>query len=524
MNKRVVIVGAGPGGLASAMLLAASGVEVTVVERAARIGGRSARLDVGDYRFDTGPTFFLYPRVLEEIFAACGHDLRRDVDMRRIDPLYELRFMRAAEGDAVAAHDSLRLWCDPERLTRAVAEFSPADAEGVQRYMADNRKKLKAFEAVLTRPFDQLTAFLDPGVMAALRYLRPSASLDRDLQRSFNDPRLRLAFSFQSKYLGMSPFRCPSLFSILAFLEHEHGVWHPIGGCNSVMEAMAQRAREMGVHFELEQPVQELLFEGRRATGVRTAARTYRADAVVVNADFAQAMKQLVPDRLRSRWTDEKIASKRYSCSTFMLYLGLEGEVPFEHHTIALAADYEGNLREIECGNAPPELPSIYVQNASRTDPTLAPPGHSALYVLVPVGNLALCDDWPARVAGYRAQVLRQLEALGVRNIEGRIRAERVITPREWETEHAVYRGATFNLAHSLDQMMYWRPHNRFEDLEHVYLVGGGTHPGSGLPVIFEGARISTRLMAEDLGFRWLPHAEPGLRKPLQPAWAGAAQ
>ena len=511
MTRTAVVVGAGPGGLAAAMLLAASGVETTIVEKGPMVGGRSARIDLGDYRFDTGPTFFIYPRVLREIFRSCGFDLDARVDMRRLDPMYRLSFL-APGGDAA---DHLRLWSDPERSKEALAAFSPEDAAGLDRFLAENRRKLAAFEPALSKPASTIGDLLNPALLKGLLHLKPWRSVDQDLARHFRDPRVRLAFSFQSKYLGMSPYRCPSLFTILAFLEHEHGVWHPTGGCNSVIEAMADAARAMGVRIELDTAVRALEFEGRRAVGVRTDDGLLRADAVVLNADFANAMSTLVPDRLRRRWTDAKIARRRFSCSTFMLYLGIEGSVDLDHHTIALSEDYQGHVEAIESGSEPPPTPSMYVQNASRTDPTLAPPGHSTLYVLVPVANASRGIDWTAARGGYRDLVLRRLASLGIDRLPERIRAERVMTPLHWEQDLSVHQGATFNLAHSLDQMLLFRPHNRFEDLDGVYLVGGGTHPGSGLPVIFEGARITTRLMAADLGFRHVdaPGGQPAVAR-----------
>jgi phytoene desaturase len=506
-TRRVIIVGAGPGGLAASLLLAAAGVDVTIYERAPSVGGRSARLSMdsaqGAFHFDAGPTFFLYPRVIQEILAACGVDFWREVPMTRLDPLYRLSFMRE-DGGA----DDLRLYANQARLAREIARFAPNDAQGVTRFMRDSRRKLLAFEPVLARAFNGLAPLTDPAVLAALRYLRPFESVDDALARYFSDPRLRLAFSFQSKYLGMSPFRCPSLFTILSFLEHEHGVWHPTGGCNAVIHALARVAQRLGVKIETGTPVQQLLFTGRRATGVQVNGQVQRADAVVVNGDFAHCMKTLVPDHLRRRWSDKQIERKRYSCSTFMLYLGLEGEIPLDHHSIVLSAKYAENLQEIESGCAPPVAPSLYVQNASRTDPTLAPPGHSALYVLVPVGNQARCVDWTREAPAFRERVLDRLQTMGIENIRGRIRTERMVTPDSWAADFAIHLGATFNLAHTLDQMLWWRPGNRFEDLERVYLVGGGTHPGSGLPVIFEGARITARLLADDLGVR-LPVAQP---------------
>jgi phytoene desaturase len=314
----------------------------------------------------------------------------------------------------------------------------------------------------------------------------------------------------------MSPFRCPSLFTILAFLEYEYGVYHPIGGTGAVMAAMARVAESLGVRIQLNDPVEQVLVENRKAIGVRTRFGEQRYDAVVVNADFAQAMTTLVPDSARRRWTDRKIARKKFSCSTFMMYLGIEGRYDdVAHHSIYLAKDYQRNISQIEAGSAPPTDPSFYVQNACVTDPALAPPGHSTLYVLVPVAHrVGAGIDWDAERARFRALTLQRLERVGISGLEKRIRFEKILTPAGWEQDLNIFRGATFNLSHALSQMLYFRPHNRFEDIDRMYLVGGGTHPGSGLPVIFESARITTRLLAEDLGLQAnlptdLPMADP---------------
>lgn len=502
MTRRVAIVGAGPGGLASALLLAKAGAEVTIIERRDRVGGRTALLESQGFRFDLGPTFFLYPRILEEIFATCGRRLADEVDLIRVDPLYRLVF----EGGG-----TLRATGDAAVMADRIGAISPDDAAALPRFLADNRTKLAAFRPVLERPFEGLTDLLAPPVLKALRHLHPWRSIDDDLSRYFRDPRIRLAFSFQSKYLGMSPFRCPSLFTILALLEYEYGVYHPRGGCGAVCTAMARIARQMGVTIRLEEPVEEILFQGRRAVGLRTPAGEIRADALVVNADFARAMMSLVPDRLRRRWTNAAIRRKRFSCSTFMLYLGIEGRYDhLDHHTILLARDYARNLAEIEQGRTLPATPSLYVQNACITDPSLAPPGHSTLYVLVPVGHRRKGLDWPAEKGRFRTRVLERLKLLGLDDLPGRIRFEQVVTPDDWDNGMNIHLGATFNLAHDLGQMLHKRPHNRFEDLDGVYLVGGGTHPGSGLPVIFEGARITSRLLARELGLPLAEEAIPG--------------
>lgn len=491
MSHRVLIIGAGPGGLATALLLAKAGKAVTIFEKAAQVGGRTSAIEGQGFRFDLGPTFFLYPQILDEIFAEVGRDLRHEVPMKRLDPQYRLVF--GAGGELLCTSDL-------ERMVAEVAKLAPADAPQFRRFMSDNRVKLQKFAPCLQTPFSSWTDLLTLRLLAVLPYLKPWKSLHAELAGYFRDPRLQLAFTFQSKYLGMSPFQCPSLFSILSFLEYEYGIWHPIGGCNALTRGMARVAAELGVTLRLNEPVEEILFEGRRAVGVRTAAGETRADAVVVNADFGHAMTTLVPNRLRLRWTDASIARKRFSCSTFMLYLGIEGRCDqLQHHNIYVARDYRRNLDEIEHQHVLTEDPSFYVENPCHTDETMAPAGHSALYVLVPVSHQHPNINWNQERARYRQVAFRQLAKLGLTDLERRIRFERVVTPLEWETKVGIYRGATFNLAHNLGQMLHLRPRNRFDEFERMYLVGGGTHPGSGLPVIFESARISARLLLEDL-------------------------
>ncbi len=501
-----MIVGAGPGGLASAMLLAKAGLEVTVVEKRGTVGGRTSTMERDGFRFDTGPTFFLYPQVLREIFAATGHSLEKEVPMHRLDPQYRLVFGGGGQVDATA---------NVERMKAEIARISPADASRLEAYFRDNREKLERFAPILQSPFESWKDLVSPEMLKMLPLVRPWRSLDSDLQKYFKDERIRLGFSFQSKYLGMSPFSCPSLFSILSFLEYEHGVFHPVGGCGAVTTAMARIAESMGVKILRDTEVREMLFDGRRAVGVRTATETLKADAVVVNADFAQAMQRLVPNHLRKRWTNEKIEKKQFSCSTYMLYLGIEGRYDeVKHHTIYLSENYQQNLRDIEQDHRLTQAdPSFYVQNACVTDETLAPKGMSTLYVLLPVTHESTNVDWAKQEAGFRSLALRQLEKIGITDVEKRIRVELKHTPVTWNSEFHLHLGATFSMSHSLRQMLHLRPHNRFEDLDGVYLVGGGTHPGSGLPVIFESARITSRLLLKDLELEPKWNRAPRLEK-----------
>jgi phytoene desaturase len=491
-QRKVIIVGAGPGGLAAALLLRNKGLDVTILEKQSQPGGRTSVIRGDGYQFDLGPTFFLYPQILQEIFREIGRDMFEEIPMVKLDPQYRIIFGAGGELNATP---------DLEKMVAEIAKLSPHDAQGFRRFMRDNRVKLEKFTPCLQTPFLGWKSLCQTRLLTVLPFLKPWKSLHSELSGYFTDPRLQLAFTFQSKYLGMSPFQCPSLFSILSYLEYEHGIWHPIGGCNSITHHMARIAREMGVKIELETPVDSLILEGKKAVGARTSKGDFHADQVIINADFGKAITKLIPNEKRKKWSDRNVASKSYSCSTFMLYLGVEGKFDhLSHHNIYIAKDYKKNLREIESDHVLSEEPSFYVENPCVTDPSMAPEGHSSLYVLIPVSHQHANIDWSKEKIRYRNLAIKQLEKMGITDLESRIRFEKVVTPDDWESKIDVYKGATFNLSHSFSQMLHLRPRNRFEDLQSVYLVGGGTHPGSGLPVIFESARISSELVLQEAG------------------------
>lgn len=492
MPKEIVIIGAGPGGLAAAMLLSHAGAHVTVLERQPHVGGRTSTFREKGFTFDLGPTFFLYPEILRGIYETCGLRLENEVEMTRLDPHYQLWF---EERDALVASPNSR------QMESETCRLSPGDAGGFERFMTDNRRKFASFAPVLRKPFLTWLDLLDPKLIKLLPYFRPKTSVDRDLQSFFKDDRLRLACGFQSKYLGMSPKTCPSIFTILSFLEYEYGIFHPKGGCGAVSQSMAEIAIRQGADIRLNEAVTGIQFEGRRARKVMTAHGEYPCDALVVNADFTYAMQNLVPNHLRRNWSDASIRKKKYSCSTFMVYLGVNRTFPaLQHHNVFLSKLYSENLTDIERDHRLSENPSFYVCNPCVTDSSMAPEGKSSLYMLVPVTHMHEDVDWTRNKRRYRDLALRQLEKIGIHDLERDIEFERVVSPSDWQNDHAIHKGAVFNLAHTLDQMLFLRPQNRFRDLEGVYLVGGGTHPGSGLPVIYESANISSRLVIRDLG------------------------
>lgn len=489
-KRKAIIVGAGPGGLAAGMLLAGSEYEVTIYEKQPFIGGRTSRVEMGDYRFDRGATFLMMPESLEQLFAAVDRSLHDYVKMVELDPLYRLKF-----GDI--NFDATR---NREVMKERIEQQFPGNGEGYSRFMIDEKMKYDRIAPLLKRPISRLTDYIRTDVFKALPKLNALDTVYGRLSKYYTDERLKYAFTFQAKYLGMSPWECPGTFSILSYLEHEYGLFHPIGGVNRICDAMAEVIQEYGGKVETSNGIKKIRTRNGKAIGVELEnGERMDADHVVINADFATAMTQFFEPGELKKYSPERVASKKYSCSTFMLYLGIDGTVNIPHHTILFSDDYKKNVNEITKLGVLSQEPSIYVHNPGISDPTMAPPGKTALYILMPVPNLSGETNWQEEKSRVREQVLRRLECEPeLKGISSRIEMEEMVTPLDWQERFHVYQGATFNLSHSLDQMMHLRPHNRFEELGNCWLVGGGTHPGSGLPTIWESARISVNLLMEE--------------------------
>lgn len=494
-RKHIVVVGAGPGGLTAAMLLAARGFKVTVFEKDPHIGGRNAAILHNGYKFDIGPTFLMMKFILDEVFEEAGRHVDAYLKCVKLEPMYRLQF------------EDVRLEPTTERgvmLQQLDAHF-PGNRSGYDKFMAVEKERFARMYPCLQKDYASLKQYLSKDMLRALPKLSIGRSLISVLGDYFREDKLKLSFTFQSKYLGMSAWDCPGAFAILPYVEHAFGIYHVMGGLSEISEAMARICRELGANLRLGTPVQQLVLEGRSVRGVQLASgERVLGDETVVNADFGYAMKNLVPPGVLKKYSPANVDARDYSCSTFMLYLGLDKTYDLPHHTIFFASDYRRNISDIFQSKVLSEDISFYIRNASITDPALAPPGHSAVYVLVPVPNRTAQIDWAREGAGFRDRVVAAMQQrAGLADLPRHIREEIVFTPRTWQDMNIQF-GATFNLAHSLGQMLYFRPRNRFEELDNCYLVGGGTHPGSGLPTIYESGRIAANLISRRYGIQFV--------------------
>ncbi|MFT5465397.1 MAG: phytoene desaturase [Verrucomicrobiales bacterium] len=420
--------------------------------------------------------------LLDRVFAEAGKDSADYLDFVRLDPMYEVRFGEKA----------FRA-CDKNADTKAEIErLFPGQSGGLDRFLNRERKRFQRLVPFFETDFSSFLGSLRPGMIPALPHLSLGSTVFDNLKRYFSDEQLALLFSFQSKYLGMSAWDCPGAFAMLSYMEHEYGIYHTQGGLSEIPAALGLAAAECGARLHTGTGVKQLILDGRSVVGVEleNGERVF-ADRVVINADFAQAMTKLAPPGSLKKYTPKKLDSMKFSCSTFMMHLGVDGEVDLPHHSIVFANDYKKNVEEIFKSGQPSSDISFYIRNASVTDSTIAPPGKSSLYVLVPTPNLDGDIDWDEAQAKYREVTFKALaDRLGLDDLEQRVEVERIYTPKTWSTDMDIFKGATFNLSHNLNQLAFRRPRNRFEEFKNCYLVGGGTHPvisGSELPEGWKG-------------------------------------
>ena len=477
--KKIAIVGAGPGGLAAGMILSHKGHDVTIFEKDSEVGGRSKVLKLGDFRFDAGPTFLMYVEILEEVFKRSGYNLREELDLLPIDPLYRLVFPKV----------TLEPTSDRLKNKEMYDAYIPGLGDAYIKWYDDQKRKFYTITPLLLRPFDSIFDYLRLDTLRAIPALQLSKTVYTSLKKIHPNPEFIHSLSFQAKYLGMSSYQAPAGFTFLPYLEHGFGLFHVQGGLNKINEKMAELFVKNGGTLKTNTPVEEILVENKKVYGLKVNGDTYKFDDVVVNADFSYAMTKLIDPKHLKKYNPKKLEKKDYSISTINIYLALDKVFDIKHHQVIFSNDYDAYLKKILNNEFTDDL-SFYIHNPSVMDDTMAPKGKSALYVLAPVPNLRGKLDWDA----YKLKVEQILykvfkERLNI-DLEPHILDKMIITPMDWQNDYNVHLGAVFNLSHKLSQMMHFRPHNKFEEIKNLYLVGGGTHPGSGLPTIYQSAII----------------------------------
>jgi phytoene desaturase len=481
-RPHAAVIGSGLGGLAAAIRLGARGYRVTVFEKLDQPGGRASVFRQDGFTFDAGPTIITAPFILDELWAQAGARFSDDVTLAPLNPFYDIRF---DDGTVMSCS------ADPVRMREEVRRISPGDVAGYDTFMAESERIYRiGFEQLGHVPFGSPLDMLK--IAPDLLRLGAWRTVHQHVAARVKHPKIRMALSFHPLFIGGNPFKVTAIYSMIAHLEREYGVHWAKGGTGQLVRAMVKLIERQGGAVALNSGVDEITCEANRASGVRLLdGREVKASIVVSNAETAHTYLKLLRNAPRKRWSDAKLKRARYSMSLFVWYFGTNRQdADVRHHTIMMGPRYRELLHDIfERKHLAGDF-SLYLHRPTASDPSLAPPGCESFYVLSPVPHQDSGIDWTRRAASYRDAIAAHLEATVLPGLRDHIVSEKLITPIDFENRLSSYKGAAFGLEPVLLQSAWFRPNNKAEDIENLFLVGAGTHPGAGIPGVISSARI----------------------------------
>lgn len=487
---KVVIVGAGIGGLSTAAHLAKRGFNVTILEKNSQPGGRCGVFSHKGHIFDVGPTLYVMPLVYESELAHLGLHARQALELQQVHPTYHIYFDDGSR---------FTLTSNMDHLVKQVETFESGSTRSLHAYLEEGKRCYRlAMTHLVQRDFRRITDFLNPRILATIFEIHALQRHYKRMGKFFDDPRLKAAFTFQDMYMGLSPSEAPASFSLLPYTELSHGIWFPRGGMNRIVEVLHNAAVNAGAQLRLNTPVQRIDVKGRRVRGVTLANGEHLpADVIVANADLPYVYQELLP----RDGTAESLTHKRYSCSTLSFFWGLKRSFPeLQAHMLFLAQNYLEGFDALRKPGLPDE-PNLYVHCPSRLDPAMAPSDRETLIGIVPIGHLHTNPhaDWSTIQDHARRTIFARLSAIGLHDLQDHIDFEVVYTPETWHTRYNLYKGATHGMSHTLTQMAYMRPHNRHRRYLNLYFVGASTHPGTGVPTVLISARLAAERIVDEL-------------------------
>lgn len=487
-RPKALVIGAGFGGLASAIRLSKRGYEVEVIEKLDAPGGRAYVHRQDGFSFDAGPTIITVPFLLEELWTLCGKRMSDYVTLKEMSPFYRIRFYNGQYFDYSG---------NTESMCKEIAKFDANDISGYHRLMhaADTCKRL-GFEEMGAVAFDGYKDLLK--ALPSFAKMRAWRSLYSLVAEHIKHPLLRVAFSFHPLLIGGNPFSVTRAYSLIHSLEKTWGVHSAIGGTGAIVNGLVELVRGLGITIRYNSPVKRICIENARACGVileskildSGEAEKIDADIVVCNTDSAWTYKYLIDAKHRKYWSDSRIDRGKYSMGLFVWYFGTNRTYPdIPHHMMLLTERYKSLLTDIFKKHHLAKDFSLYLHRPSATDPSVAPPGCDAFYALCPVPNLSSKTDWAQIGESFRQSIQEHLQSTVLENLDKHIVTSRITTPLDFQNRLYSYKGAGFGLEPILTQSALFRPHNRSEDIAGLFMVGASTHPGAGVPGVLMSAK-----------------------------------
>ncbi len=486
-QKTAIVIGAGFGGLALAIRLQSAGIQTTIFEKRDKPGGRAYVYEDQGFTFDAGPTVITDPNCLRELWTLSGHRMDEDVELLPVSPFYRLAWEDGYSFDYLD---------DQEALDRQIAAKSPADLDGYRRFLAYSREVYnEGYVRLGTVPFLSFRCMV--AAAPQLARLQAWRSVYGMVSRFIADEHLRQAFSFHSLLVGGNPFATSSIYTLIHALERTGGVWFPRGGTGALIAGMVRHFERLGGRIHLSAPIEAIETEGDRVNGVRVNGERLAVDMIASNGDVVHTYRELLKEHRRGRAEGRRLGAKRHSMSLFVIYFGLNRlHTDIAHHTVCFGPRYRELIGEIFRGKELAQDFSLYLHSPCITDPSLAPPGAGAYYVLAPVPHLGQAEiDWETEGPRYRDRILDYLEARYMPGLRSELVTLRHFTPHDFRDELNAHWGSAFSLEPVLTQSAWFRPHNRDDVISNLYIVGAGTHPGAGVPGVVGSAKATAGLM-----------------------------
>ncbi len=494
-KPHAVVIGSGFGGLAAAIRLGARNYRVTVLEKLDKPGGRAYVYERDGFKFDAGPTIITAPFLLKELWKLCGRDFDKEIDLRLMNPFYQIRFDDGKTFDYSG---------DLEHVKTQIKKFNKKDVAGFERFLETSEKIFNVgFEQLGHVPFNSITDMLR--IVPSMVKLKSYHSVYGLVAKYIKDPHLRIAMSFHPLLIGGNPFSATSIYALISFLEQRWGVHSVMGGTGQLITGLAGLIEQQGNQIRYNSEVEEITTENSIATGVRLkSGETIKSDIVVSNGDSAWTMRHMLSEKVRTRWTNKRIRKSKYSNGLFVWYFGTQRTYPeVKHHTILMGPRYKELVEDIFNNKILAKDFSLYLHRPTATDPSMAPSGCDTFYALSPVPNLSADIDWKKQAEPYRKAIEKRLSETILPDLENNIATSFVTTPLDFKNRLLSYKGAGFSFEPLLSQSAWFRPHNLCKEVKNLYFVGAGTHPGAGVPGVLSSARVLDSIVPNAKDFNY---------------------
>ena len=492
-KQKVIIIGAGVGGIATAIYLAQKGYEVSIFEKNTFAGGRCSSLIKDGHRFDIGATLLMMPEVYKRMYNDFGKKMEEELELFRMDPIYRIKY-----------HNDKEVLFSSD-LAKLQQQFEEIEKGSYQQFLAYMNESYKSYElsmkSVIDRNYYSIFEFFNIKNLLLLKKTKAFNNHYKRASKFFKSEELRIAFTFQNIYVGQNPFEASAIFAMLPFLELTDGVWFPKGGMKQVVDSLLKIAREHDVEIHYKADVKSIETANKKASGIILKDGSFHtANIVIANADLPYVYQELLPESSYIK----KLNKLKYTCSALVFHWGINTNIQgVEQHNVFVSGDYKANIEGVFKGKNEKYEPSFYLHSPVKTDITAAPEGQDSISVIVPVDNIheGVDYNWDEIRSFSRKSVFDRLAKEGIPDFEKHIKFEKVYTPVSWESVYNLSRGAIFgSLSHDIMQMGYFRPHNQHANYKNLFFVGGSTHPGNGVPMVLISARLTAEKVMKNFG------------------------